>query len=434
RVVAADGHPIAGALTFSVGAPSERVVSPEPDVVAPSVERANAVAQGVTYVGVFASAGLLIFWVFVVRREGPGDGLRKAVAAAATAGGLGAVLLVPLSAAYQQARSLSDLTDPDLWVGDLARAEVWSALLVLIGLGLALGLMRVPRAAVAGALVALGSLALVGHTRSYDPLALVVGSDLIHVAAGATWVGGLLGLLLLLPTLPGEPGAALLARFSALAAFVVALVAVTGTVMAWRILQSWGALVDTPFGRLLLVKIALVLLILTVAAWNRYRLLPAIRKLADGPARVLLVRTVRLEAVGLVVVLLLTGFLVGESPADEQAVRTAGLHDSTFTAVHDDVRVYVVIEPRVVGINNILVQVQDLAGEPFEPYDEPVLTASQGEVALGEQRLENIDSGTYEGTLVLPRPGDWTVRVTVRVSEFDSPVVDLRIPVTPREP
>ena len=87
---------------------------------------------------------------------------------------------------------------------------------------------------------------LVGHTRAFTPSPLLVAADVLHVGAGAVWLGGLVGLVLSLRALAGREllaAAQVLARFSTLAGGLLLAVAATGTFLAWRIVGSWGGLV-----------------------------------------------------------------------------------------------------------------------------------------------------------------------------------------------
>jgi copper transport protein len=77
------------------------------------------------------------------------------------------------------------------------------------------------------------------------------------------------------------------------------------------------------------------------------------------------------------------------------------------------------------------VQVQDLAGEPVEPYATPTVALGRGDVDLGTRPVRNVDSGTYVSEVVVPRPGTWQVRVSVRTSEFENPVLVLETEVRP---
>ena len=70
---------------------------------------------------------------------------------------------------------------------------------------LAMAGRRLPRCGVAAA--ALAGFAIEGHTRSQDPLAVMVGFDLVHLAAAALWLGGIAGLVVAFRTGP-RPGPA----------------------------------------------------------------------------------------------------------------------------------------------------------------------------------------------------------------------------------
>ncbi|MFE2538309.1 copper resistance D family protein, partial [Streptomyces sp. NPDC059371] len=89
----------------------------------------------------------------------------------------------------------------------------------------------------------------------YAPLA--VATDLTHLAAMTLWLGGL-ALVAAVLSRPAHVGelAAVLPRFSRLAFTAVVALVVTGTCQAWREVGSAGHLLDTPFGRLLLLKSA----------------------------------------------------------------------------------------------------------------------------------------------------------------------------------
>ena len=63
-------------------------------------------------------------------------------------------------------------------------------------------------------------------------------------------------------------------RFSFWALFVMAVIVVTGVWNAWNEVGGVPGLVGTPYGRLVLLKTALLLPVLALAAWNRRRLLP----------------------------------------------------------------------------------------------------------------------------------------------------------------
>jgi copper transport protein len=262
------------------------------------------------------------------------------------------------------------------------------------------------------------------------PEALVVAVDVLHLVAGAVWLGGLVALALVLTDLAAhdDAGAVVLGRFSTWAAGVLGVLVVAGSLLAWRIAGSWEALLDTGYGALLLVKVLLVLVAIAIAAWNRYALLPRLRGATRRRERLdatgLLVRTTVAEAGLLVAVLLVTGFLVDRSPEVDVAV--ASRADAGETAQQslqlDDISAEVTLDPLGVGPSTVTLTMTDAAGEPVEGYEAPRLSLSTTDVDLGEVAVRNLGPGIYAGDLVLPTAGTWKVQVSLRTTKFDNPV------------
>ena len=125
------------------------------------------------------------------------------------------------------------------------------------------------------AAVALAGFAFEGHTRSQDPLALMIGLDVVHLAAGAMWLGGIAGLVVSFRS-GTEPGllARQVVRFSTIAVVTVLVVVGAGLGMALIILPELDDLVTTGYGLALLTKVALVIPVIGLGAYNRRRLVP----------------------------------------------------------------------------------------------------------------------------------------------------------------
>jgi copper transport protein len=320
RVVSDDGHPEDGELTFSVGAPSPAVVTPEAvDASTASdsgLKPVVAVVQAVDYVGLLLAGGLIVFrlWMCrgVVLTEPVARRLRRLLVASATAAVAAAALAVPLSGAYQLGLGLDGVLDGASWDLDLVGNPITVLILQAAGLTVAVA-GRPPSGesilADLGTALAVWSPAVVGHTRAYDPSALLVVVDAVHLSGGAVWLGGLAGLLVVLRSLAdrSRDAALVLARFSTLGASALVAIAVAGSVLAWRIVGGWGPLVEETYGRLLLVKVAVVAVVVAVAAWNRYRLAPRAAMYAVR-------RAVAVETVLLVAVLGITAVFTGEPP------------------------------------------------------------------------------------------------------------------------
>lgn len=443
RVVSSDGHPIAGSLTFHVGAPSETVAPPR---AAPTTDDATmrAVASGVqamSYVALLLAGGLTIFLSWTSRGVRLLDPVRRrlvrllrgssvvAVAAAA--------LAVPVSGAYQRGAGPGGVLETGSLDPALVGDDLTVLVLQVIGLGLAAALAGRPTPSLAGDLgagLAVWSPALVGHTRAYEPVSLLVLTDALHLTAGAVWLGGLVGLVVVLPSLAGRErdGALLLARFSTVAAALLAVLAGAGALLGWRILGSWSGLVDTTYGRLLLVKVGIALVVAAVAAWNRFRLLPRVtagaheaRRRATYGVR----RVVAIEALLLVGLLGVTGFLVEQPPRAASAAPPAAPSTNVARVVVGDLQVLAVLDTTEDRRRQLLVQVQDLAGEPVELHARPDVSLRGPDLDLGAVPVTPTGVGTFAATVTFPKPGEWEVQVSLRVDEFDNPVTSLTVQV-----
>lgn len=442
-VVSTDGHPISGSLTFSVGERSDGITAPPaPPSSSGVVTAAQGTVVGAMYVGLLVAAGLAGFVALVLPGSYDGKRIRRRIRifahVAAGVAAAAALVAVPVASVYAQGRELSEL------ISGFDRAlvvhESLSALLVALGLTLVVVTLtdRPPTPQrrtllLVGAVVSLLGPPLVGHTRSYQPSSLLVATDAVHLMAGATWLGGLLGLVLALRALAGreELAATTLARFSTMAAGLLLGVAATGSVLAWQILGSWSAFLDTSYGRLLLVKIGLALLVAAIGGWNRFWLLPRVRAggfaergRAEGPVR----RSVRAEALLLVALLGVSGFLVNQSPrpapVEVPAGRT-GVQDGTLS----DLEVLVLMTPRRQGPNTLLIQLQDESGEPVVTRRAPNVQLRSGDLDLGRVPVTGSDAGTWAADVLLPRAGTWEVEVGLRVSRFENPVTTVRFEV-----
>jgi putative copper resistance protein D len=175
----------------------------------------------------------------------------------------------------------------------------------------------------AGAALAL--LAAAGHAAAVEPgTAAAIAVDMVHLLGAGLWAGGLPALALLLAAAATEAGAdarpyAVLTarRFSRAALLVVLILALSGVATALSQVGSIPALVGTPYGRLLLLKLALFAPIVALGALNR-RLVPALsgEAVAIGrPAMRRLRRFVTLEAALAMAVLVVVAVMGVTPPA-----------------------------------------------------------------------------------------------------------------------
>lgn len=140
----------------------------------------------------------------------------------------------------------------------------------------------------------------------------------VHLVAVSVWVGALVHVLRAARAWRGYAGAVrlLVYDYSRLAVGLVVVVVASGLVEAFMLVPSAGALVDTGYGRVLVVKVAVVALVAVLALLSR-------RHLSRSVARrgVPVGRAARAERAALVLVLAVAAVLVSVNPPGP--VRTA---------------------------------------------------------------------------------------------------------------
>jgi putative copper resistance protein D len=188
-------------------------------------------------------------------------------------------------------------------------------------------------AAAVGALV-VASFAWSGHGSADDGTAgwVHLMSDVLHLLAAAVWIGALVAFWGLLvrskdPVAPEQLHVlhASLKGFSGIGSALVAVLLATGLINSWFLVgpAHLAGLINTPYGLMLSAKVALFVLMLGLAAANRFRLTPALaaaltgeRSTADAVAA--LRRSVMLETAIGVLVLLIVSLLGTIAPLSAQ--------------------------------------------------------------------------------------------------------------------
>ncbi|MVO89326.1 hypothetical protein GPA10_32370 [Streptomyces sp. p1417] len=290
QVVSADSHPIAGAFTFSIGAPSATKVSlSDQEVGGGLVGSLYDFARYIAYAGFTVVVGGAAFVLGCWQRGAGVRALQRLVVGGWLALTGATLVTLLLRAPYTGSGKLGDAFDLAK-LGDVLQTKTGAALVsrllllaaaalfiaVLFGAyerradpkekrDLAFGL------AVGGSVVAIGiaaTWALAEHASTGIQPGIAMPVDVLHLLAVAAWLGGLAALLLCLYRAPLVDADAV-RRFSRVAfGSVVALVA-TGLYQSWRQVGSWSALAETGYGQLLLVKVGLVVVLVGVASVSR---------------------------------------------------------------------------------------------------------------------------------------------------------------------
>jgi copper transport protein len=372
---AQDGHPLEGSFAFTVagagGAPSEPA---EPGGGAPSDggeasegtggahtdgphgahdmgntngmdhdamamdSPASNAAQAVARLGSAAAlwgglvaAGALMFAGVVLRGEDQEDvpGVLRIVRWAGLLILAGLVLHVSAGSVHMARGDIAAAVSPSSIADSLTTTTRWALGLQAAGaIAIAAGSRRsVPGSwlAILGSVLVGAGHVLGGHSNTAEPRWLVVGADVAHLAAAATWVGGVvaMGILLHGRRRDGRAlDAALIgARFSVVAAVSVAVVGAAGIVLAVEILDRPAQLWESTWGLFLLAKIAVVAVVGAIGTYNHFRVVPRLesrrfRKRSARKAGNVLRRSAGRETSLMVVIVLITAWLVAASVED----------------------------------------------------------------------------------------------------------------------
>lgn len=322
---ASDGHIVSGLYTFGVGVdappPTEAVGVSGPSTI-------EKLVRWLSYLGLAILAGGLAFRLLVLPSVVP-QRLEQAFFALS---GLAVVvvldtgiaaLLLRASAALQLPFERFLYADLSPFVGGTRFGVAWvwmtlgSVLVALLLIGSWVRRSRRPLWPALALSLALGSgFSLAGHSASEpNSTAATIVTDWLHISAASLWVGGLVMLAAIGWRFESSSRPSLFLRFSRLATTSVAVVLGAGSYLAIVRLPAAGDLWSTGYGRLLIVKIAFVVLAL---AWGALHKLVVAPRLARGEilpgGRI--GRSLLGESIAGAAVLLVAALLVNSAPPE----------------------------------------------------------------------------------------------------------------------
>ncbi len=420
RVVSADGHPISGAFPFEIGTASSGNTSTLLANVLNGLESNSdlgnplAFARLISFLGAIVLIGMVsVTWGSTLVRSKRAMRVLRISAVMLACGSL-AVLL--LQGPYAGGHSWGQVLNLTL-VNDVLRTRLGVAALVRTAIAIEWLLVTYvvsredttvwKNVAVFTSFITIATFAISGHPSAAGNALLFVTIDIVHLAAIAIWVGGVisLGLLSGIDDLNDEAR-----RFSRVATFAMPVAIGTGVVQSLHLLPSVSAATDTEYGRLLIAKTLLVLL--TVAIGTAAR-----KKLQSGDAASIRSH-VRREAVIVVVVVALTSLMVGTSPTNSN---TAAPKNFAVTMVQQDVVADFSVSSTKVGASEVHAIFTPPGGNLH-----PVV-AVKLVIALPSRNIPNIPLNLVEigpnhwsGVIELPFAGEWTLQARVSPTKTET--------------
>ncbi|MFI7894271.1 copper resistance CopC/CopD family protein [Streptomyces sp. CACIS-1.16CA] len=290
QAISADSHPISGAFTFSIGAPSETTVAlPSQEAGGGPVGVVYDIARYAAYGGfvllVGGSAFVLVCW----RGGATALPMQRLVVRGWLALTGATLVMLLLRHPYTDSGKFTDAFDLaglQSVLDTKPGAALVSRLLLLGAAALFIAVLFGTYAgrederekkdltfglAVGGGVVATGiaaTWAMSEHASTGIQTSIAMPVDVLHLLAVAAWLGGLASLLVALYRTP-DIGSAAVRRFSAVAFGSVVVLAATGIYQSWRQVGSWSALTGTRYGQLLILKVALIAVLLALAWFSR---------------------------------------------------------------------------------------------------------------------------------------------------------------------
>ncbi|MFJ4825969.1 copper resistance protein CopC [Streptomyces bacillaris] len=290
QAISADSHPISGAFTFSIGAPSETTVAlPSEEVGGGAVGTVYGIARYIAYAGFILLVGGAAFVLGCWPRGATARPMQRLVVRGWITLTAATLAMLLLRNPYTGSGKFADAFDLDGLQAVLDTkpgAALVSRLLLLGAAALFIAVLFGTYArredavekrdltfglAVGGGVVAAGiaaTWAMSEHASTGIQAGIAMPVDVLHLLAVAAWLGGLVSLLVALYRTP-DIGSEAVRRFSRVAFGSVLVLAATGIYQSWRQVGSWSALTGTRYGQLLILKVALIALLLAVAWFSR---------------------------------------------------------------------------------------------------------------------------------------------------------------------
>ena len=476
NVSSVDGHKVTGSFLFAVGeslgAGSDAEAEQQPILVSPF----EPLVRWFIYIGIAVFAGGLVFELLVVTRATRSEDLSDPISFAQTTSirfttvALGAIMIVLLAqigqlilqtylafddaiAAINPSRLTQVITQSE-W-GSFWSWRFTAGVLAAIGLfGARQAVKRADHesdpdefedtplstetpwgvAAIALGGVYLLLIALTSHNAATpeDIRGFAIAADLVHVISATIWVGGIVYLAVasFQALRSDEPQSramllSLASRFAPVAIFATTILVGSGIVSSLMQVTIPEAL-NTPYGRVLGVKIILLAILIGLAVRNNRTVAKHIKN--DTAEARPLGRNIVVELGVAFAVLLATAGLASIEPARQYAERT-GIGVEDYVSYADSIagaNIDVALDPGSTGSNKLAVAITDSQGNPFQHADEVRARVKYLDDDFGEYfvPMENPSPGRWKlDDIIIGVTGAYQLDVTVvRSDAFDSHV------------
>ncbi|MEK4972709.1 copper resistance CopC/CopD family protein [Niallia sp. FSL R7-0648] len=435
RVVSADGHSVSGMIPFSIGELPDGAAFPTQQDNGNLVSFISTmINKGFLYIGFSIYMGLLLFYTIWYRNEKLSAKLVKRTKKISIIAVLFLAIsiissLVIQTQSYAGVSLLASIKPSNLMETLTSTKEgiIWIVQMILLAiLFLAQRFIWtkeaylerkhwiIPGLAFIGIML---SKAFLGHPSSspYETVAIVL--DFFHLIAASIWLGGMIVIILFLRegifAKEGEGHDlywATMERYSLWALITVAVLAISGAINASLLIPDFQSLVSTAYGKVLLIKIGLLVLMLIFGAYHLVsRLL--LRK------KDFYKKSIKMEiTLGILILLVTTAFTQIQTPT---LPIDLPFYEEAELGYNENISLS--ITPKKTGVQNQYeVFVFDNNRKPIDPVEQITISLRQGEKEMSFPLTKEKEGHYFAENLQLNQPGKWDVEIHVLTDKLES--------------
>jgi len=348
-----------------------------------------------------------------------------------TLGTVGDLLVVACVASDAGGGSLAGSLLPNNWGGALDSSYGKAVVIRFLAMAMSIWVARRPERIIDShsRLLAVGgpALAIITYGWSRHPeTSITVPFGILHMLAVSAWLGGVLLLVRVVLAGPGEADLAnAVKKFRGIAMPALAVVVLTGLIESAIRLGGARNLLNTGFGKILILKVLAVAAMAFVGTANRSFVrarLGRSQTLAVRPAARLR-KSMRTELMAGVFVLVVSGWLIGSKAPDGQSSDPASVNRVELASEDGSFKAAVTFGPRKVGA---LVEVHFELLKP-KSLENGLITITPNDVNVASFEIPIEGTPKYgfgpDQGFTFPASGRWTMTITGRGPDGELPAL-----------
>ncbi|EAF2742855.1 copper resistance protein [Listeria monocytogenes] len=423
RVVSADGHAVTGIISFKLGDTKATFQAAEVPSSGTDLQ-ISSIQKAILYIGFSLFIGVLLFGLGLYPRkeqitEKISGRLKKVTWIALALLGVALFMQLFIQTSITTGVSISESFGPSKLAAFLTTktGHIWiSEFIVWLLLAIFTIMMFFKKkqwswfsllieSALIGYLIF--AKAQNGHAAASADKIVSITADMLHMIAASVWVGGILVLLFVLP----RTGKAreVWSRFAIVAIIAVASILVSGLLMAVMNIGQMANLFTTNYGKILLFKIGLFLLMALLGLGHYIYIKLKNQRL---PFKTILMELI-IGTIILVVASVLTNVQTPPPPAPKA-------FDETIAAEGEKAKINLRVEPATVGQNQFIITFTSADGSAKTDFEQVTITTKStktDEKSTFQAKLAN-DTQYFAEGLYINQTGKWEITVHGLTKDF----------------